>query len=169
MKKVTAKNVRHMGAASLIQGVRVGKVTMIDDNGKPFVDFAGNTLGPVAARFTSSVQLSALREAIDSAKDVLLAFENNDPARPIIIDTLFSLMDEISEPSTVTLQPPDEIENVTIDGRQVTFNAQEEIVLRCGRASITLTRAGKIIIKGAYLLSRSSGVNRIKGGSVQIN
>ena len=30
-------------------------------------------------------------------------------------------------------------------------------------------RAGKVLIRGAYLLSRSSGVNRIKGGSVQIN
>jgi hypothetical protein len=26
-----------------------------------------------------------------------------------------------------------------------------------------------VIIQGAYLSSRSSGVNRIKGGSVQIN
>ena len=33
----------------------------------------------------------------------------------------------------------------------------------------TLTRAGKILIRGAYLLARSSGVNRIQGGSVQIN
>jgi hypothetical protein len=47
--------------------------------------------------------------------------------------------------------------------------AAEELVLRCGDASITLTRAGKIILRGTYLLSRSSGVNRIKGGSVQIN
>ena len=44
-----------------------------------------------------------------------------------------------------------------------------EIELRCGKASLILTRAGKVLIRGAYLLSRSSGVNRIKGGSVQIN
>jgi hypothetical protein len=49
------------------------------------------------------------------------------------------------------------------------LTASREIVLRCGDASITLTRAGKIILRGAYLLSRSSGVNKIKGGSVQIN
>ena len=47
--------------------------------------------------------------------------------------------------------------------------ARREIVLRCGNASITLTRAGKIILRGTYVLSRSSGVNKIKGGSVQIN
>jgi hypothetical protein len=34
---------------------------------------------------------------------------------------------------------------------------------------LTLTHAGKVLIRGAYVLSRSSGVNRIKGGSVQIN
>ena len=49
------------------------------------------------------------------------------------------------------------------------LTAEHEIVLRCGKASLTLTRAGKVLIRGTYLLSRSSGVNRIKGGSVQIN
>ena len=42
-------------------------------------------------------------------------------------------------------------------------------VLVRGKASITLTREGKVLIRGTYLSSRSSGVNRIKGGSVQIN
>ena len=56
-----------------------------------------------------------------------------------------------------------------LDGERLVFTADKEIVLRCGDASITLTKAGKVIIRGSYLLSRSSGVNRIKGGSVQIN
>ena len=42
-------------------------------------------------------------------------------------------------------------------------------MLRCGQASLTLTRAGKILLSGTYVLSHSSGVNRVKGGSVQIN
>lgn len=49
------------------------------------------------------------------------------------------------------------------------LTAEKEIVLRVGDASITLTRAGKIVLRGTYVLSRSSGVNKIKGGSVQIN
>jgi len=56
-----------------------------------------------------------------------------------------------------------------LDEQCLELSAEREIVLRCGKASITLTRAGKVIIQGAYLSSRSSGVNRIKGGSVQIN
>jgi len=42
-------------------------------------------------------------------------------------------------------------------------------VLRCGKASITLTREGKVLIHGSYISSRSTGVNRVKGGSVQLN
>ena len=40
---------------------------------------------------------------------------------------------------------------------------------RSPEASITLTRAGKVLIQGSYVSSRSTGVNRIKGGSVQLN
>jgi hypothetical protein len=55
------------------------------------------------------------------------------------------------------------------EGRRVVVTAKEQLVLRCGKASITLTSAGKLIIQGAYVSSRSTGVLRIKGGSVQIN
>jgi hypothetical protein len=43
------------------------------------------------------------------------------------------------------------------------------LVLRCGKARITLTRAGKVLVEGTYISSRSSGVNRIRGGSVHLN
>ena len=85
-------------------------------------------------------------------------FEDEDPRRPIVIGLVQSPVALATQPAVVTL-----------DGDQVTLAAEREIVLRCGHASITLTRAGKILIRGKYLLSRSSGVNRIKGGSVQIN
>ena len=49
------------------------------------------------------------------------------------------------------------------------MDAEREIVLRCGDSSITLTRAGKVIIKGKYILNRSSGYNKIKGAAVEIN
>ena len=69
-------------------------------------------------------------------------------------------------PEPPALPPPAPVE---LNGRRLEFNADEELVLRCGKSSITLTQAGKVLIRGEYLLSRSSGVNRIKGGSVQIN
>jgi hypothetical protein len=56
-----------------------------------------------------------------------------------------------------------------VDGKRVVLDARDEIVLRCGKASITLRRNGRIVIRGTYVETRSQGTNRIKGGSVQIN
>lgn len=53
--------------------------------------------------------------------------------------------------------------------RQLVMEAQDEVVLRCGEASITLRRNGRLVIRGAYVESRSRGTNRIKGGVVLIN
>ena len=69
----------------------------------------------------------------------------------------------------MTLSPLTQPEEAVIDGKVVRFEAREEIVLQCGKGSITLRKRGKIIIKGTHLLSRATGVNRIKGGQVNIN
>jgi uncharacterized protein (DUF2345 family) len=58
---------------------------------------------------------------------------------------------------------------IEADDRRLVASAKEQIILKCGKASITLTAAGKVLIQGAYVSHRSSGVMRIKGGSVQIN
>ena len=168
MKTYLAENNRREETLERIEGVRVGKIITVDESGQAFVDFPGNTQGPVSARFTNSIKPGMLRKTVSTDRNVLLVFENNDPGLPIIIDTLYSLVDEITESSTIDMET-ESPKDVLIDGKRVTFDAKEEIVLRCGKASITLTKAGKILIRGAYLLNRSSGVNRIKGGSVQIN
>ena len=93
-------------------------------------------------------------------KPVVLIFEEADQTRPIILGVVCD-----PEPALPKALPI----VAKVDNEKLIFTAEKEIVLRCGQASITLTRAGKVIVRGAYLLSRSSGVNRIKGGSVQIN
>lgn len=87
---------------------------------------------------------------------VALAFEAGDASRPIILGRL--------EGPRMPVQTGSDgcPERLEITGR-------DEVTIRCGKASITLTREGKIILRGTYVSSRSSGVNRIKGGSVQIN
>jgi hypothetical protein len=56
-----------------------------------------------------------------------------------------------------------------IDGRRVELEGRDEIVLRCGQASITLRRNGRIAIRGVEVETRAAGMNRIKGGTVNIN
>lgn len=51
----------------------------------------------------------------------------------------------------------------------MTIEGQQEVILRCGEASLTLRRNGKVIIKGTTLETSASGTHRIKGGSVEIN
>lgn len=100
-------------------------------------------------------------------QSVVLVFEQGDPMRPIVMGLLQGQVSKAGLPlSTVTV--PAEV-HVDADGARLIVIAKEQLVLRCGKASITLTKAGKVLIDGSYVLSRSSGVNRIKGGSVQLN
>ena len=95
-------------------------------------------------------------------KSVALMFEGGDPFSPIVMGVL-------REGDGWPLpEQPGQVE-VDADGERLIVSAKEQVVIRCGKASITLTKAGKVLIQGAYVLSRSSGVNRIKGGSVQLN
>ena len=168
MKGSLAEDVKTIDFKQKITGVRIGRITDISDQGQVFVDFAGNHLGSLSARFAGSLE-PKLRKIFEAAgHKVLLVFEGDNPKSPIIIDTICDSIVEAPDREPVAFQL-DEAENVFIDGKRFTFDAKEQIVLRCGKSSITLTRAGKVLIRGAYLLNRSSGVNRIKGGSVQIN
>jgi len=95
-------------------------------------------------------------------RSVVLMFEDGDPQRPIIMGCL-------AQPEGVAMEArPGQVE-VDTDGERLLVTAKEQLVLRCGKATITLTKAGKVMIQGKYVSSRSSGVNRIKGGSVQLN
>jgi hypothetical protein len=168
MKTSLAQKVGMIETSRQIEGIRVGKIVSIDEGGVIFVDWVDNQQGSVAARFTNSVDIESLRFAEKNKRDVLLAFENNDSKLPIIVNLIFSTIDNIVELENDHIEV-DKPEDIFVDGKRMIFDAKEEIVLRCGKASITLTKAGKVLIRGAYLLSRSSGVNKIKGGSVQIN
>ncbi len=151
-----------------LEGTRIGRIVRITESGVVLVDFTGSRSGPIAARTTTSSRVETLRKGNPTGREVLLAFENNDPKFPIIIDTMYSLIEEIAEPATVVFES-EVTQEVTVDGKSMSFEAENEIVLKCGKASITLTKAGKILIKGDYVLSHSSGENRIRGGAVSIN
>jgi uncharacterized protein (DUF2345 family) len=72
-----------------------------------------------------------------------------------------------NRPWPLTEQPGDV--TVEADGTRLVVSARNQLVLRCGKASITLTKAGKVLIQGAYVSSRSSGVNSMTGGSIHLN
>jgi hypothetical protein len=147
---------------SRINGVVIGKLTGYNEDAKALVVYPGMpSTEPLTAITTEDLS------AQQSDDEVALGFVNGDPSLPIVLGLiqqpdLGKQVDENAYEDRKTV-------NVKVDGETVTLSADKEIVLRCGKSSITLTRAGKVIIKGAYLTNHSTGVNRIKGGSVQIN
>ena len=56
-----------------------------------------------------------------------------------------------------------------VDGARVRICARDEVVIQCGKASITLRRNGRIVIRGTYVATDSAGINRIRGGQVRVN
>ena len=151
----TEKNNAGNQSRQQLDGVVIGVIVGLNDN-TPLVAFAGNQqdTGVIAH---STVALKAEHVG----KQVALLFEGGNPERPIIIGCIQHPQHEIKQN---TGQPV-----AVMDGERLVLSADKEIVLKCGKASVTMTRAGKIIVRGAYISTRSSGVNRIKGGSVQIN
>ena len=107
---------------------------------------------PVGAR--STIELC---EA-DVDREVVVVFEGGDPQKPIILGRVLGSPCAPAEPL-----------RVQVDAEQLVLSGRERIVLECGDASITLTRAGKVLIRGHYVQSRATGVNSVKGGSVELN
>jgi Domain of unknown function (DUF6484) len=142
---------------SRVDGVVIGVLMGFDEGGAPLVVFPGNPVEQaVPARTTASLGHDHI------GAEVALMFEQGDPARPLVMGRILHPEVALGAAGNRRLQ-------ATIDDQRLELKAEREIVLRCGKASITLTRAGKILLRGAYIFSRSTGVNKIKGGSVQLN
>ncbi len=144
----------------------IGYIVEITPEGVALVDFPENTGQPIQARSALSRQDQPLIDALPIK--VILMFENDDIRLPVVTalvrDTLFS------ENGALELgDSKSEVTDAEVDGRRITFEAKEEIRMNCGKSTIILNKNGKIIIKGAQILSRSSGANKIKGSSVNIN
>lgn len=143
-----------------IQGVVVGRLLGLEGGAR--VSWAGAP-GGVAARAMAAL------DARHVGGEVAILFEHGDRARPVILGAMEPRVGP--PPAEEAVASPDGALRVEAlaDGRRVVVEAERELVLSCGKASITLTRAGKILIRGAYVSSHATGTQRIVGGTVQIN
>jgi hypothetical protein len=150
-----------------------------------FVDFPGNPGGPAPARATFALDADAVEQAVATRRGAVLMFERGRADLPIVVGLLqaeaVELELEVDGPADTPAdsssdghaEPAPQVASpavrVDADGKRLELEAHDEIVLRCGPASITLRRNGRVVIRGVYVESRASGRNRIKGGTVQIN
>lgn len=128
------------------------------DNTAVMVDFPKSPQGTRAARLGIALTIAQIEAAVSARQPAVLVFENGDPLLPILVGL-------VQTPS----QAPATVVEADVDGKRVRVVGQDEIVLQCGQASVTLRRNGRIVIRGTYVETHSEGTNRIKGGQVQIN
>jgi len=137
---------------------REGYVAGTDGEGRPVVDFEGNSAGPRVALATVPMAGAALEAAVASRQRVQLRFQDGDIRRPIII----GLSQEVRQEG---VPPPLRAGDGTL--LEVLEHA-DGVTLRVGKASLRLMQDGRIFLKGTYIETCAEGLNRIKGGTVDI-
>jgi len=142
------------------RGVTIGTLIGFSGAGHPLIDLVNAP--SVAARSVVSLDATAI------GRDVALLFEGGDPTRPLVLGVIQPPTPPVSTETDAepTDTPPLEVE---ADGRRVVLTGADEVVLRCGKASIQLLSDGTVRIRGTNVLSRASATNRIRGGNIQIN
>jgi hypothetical protein len=94
-------------------------------------------------------------------REVLACFAGPDRT-PVVIGLLVAPGDRLVDDRTPSV-------DLVIDRQRIVLSAQQEVVLRCGKSSITLRADGRLVVKGADIVSSAARVNRIRGGAVKIN
>jgi uncharacterized protein DUF6484 len=131
-------------SASRFQGTMTGILVGFAAHGVPLIEVSGVKFH---ARSCSPILSS------DIGHEVVVAFDASRAESPIVVGVI----------------RPTEAMEFAVDGEKIVLTGHQSITLKCGEASITLDSNGKVVIRGANVVSHASGVNRIRGGSVELN
>lgn len=151
----------------------LGVCKELDAQGSIKVAFPGSA-GAVTAKLAMLLDAERVQQAIVTQQAVVLLLENGDLTRPIIMGLIEPavVLSSVAAATVETSSPTGNAANVIeadVDGKRVRVVGQDEIVLQCGSASVTLRRNGRVLIRGTHVETYSEGTNRIKGGQVRIN
>jgi hypothetical protein len=153
MKNRTS-SLRSVGSPAPV--TRLGVVAAWSDDDGLLVEYDGSS-GPVAALNTVPLTADAIDALVAERAQVVLTFDSAS-GRPIVLGVV--------QPAPA---PRAEPVHAVVDGEPVVIEGKERIELRCGAASLVLTKAGKVLIQGTYVSSSSSGALRLRGASVEVN
>jgi hypothetical protein len=147
----------------------VGELVGWTEEQGPIVNYPDNPNPPLPAISAVALDGDTARRLAEAGQRVILAFDRGRSDRPILMALVHEPKPALEARDDADADPPVEPLRVSVDGESVTLTGKRTIELRCGKASIVLTKAGKVIIRGTHLVSSSSGANRIRGGSVELN
>jgi Domain of unknown function (DUF6484) len=163
--RIAKAQVVPMARQARVDGARVGRLVRFE-RGKVWVAL-DDAPGAVPARAAAGLDDAALAEAAGERREVVLLFEDGDPSRPIVLDVLRPLPGTKEVALAEPLPQGDRVAHV--DGERVVIEGRDEIVLRCGKATLTLRRDGKVVLRGVNVVSQAEQVQKVRGGKVQIN
>lgn len=149
------------GARRRVRGAQVGRLVAVAGSGAPIVDAPAMLDGPRPALLAAACPVAPLEGAV--GRRVVLLFEDADPERPIVVAWV------ADAPHGAARGDAGAPSEVRVDGRRIVVAGESEIELRTGKASLTLTADGKILLKGVSVLSHAKGMNRIRGAAVRVN
>lgn len=148
---------------------RVGWVVGVTEEGSALVDFPGNVSGPLPARSSVTLPPEGLARAAADRQGAILLFEKGDPSLPLLVGLLQTPSNTPLIDAALERSLEDVPKEARVDGRRVVIEGRDEVVLRCGKATLTLCRDGQVLLRGVNIRTEAEEVQRIKGGKVQIN
>lgn len=134
-----------------VPGVVIGEVRGIDGEGRIWLD-----LPPPWESAELAVCCLCRMDQLAAGAPVAVMFQEENPLMAVVVGPIVA---ELRRSPVGSQSLPQSIE----------LAAEQQITLRCGKASIQMLRDGSLRIRGSELLSRASGTNRIRGGNIQIN
>lgn len=163
--------------ASAQQGIQsgeiiIGKITDVDATGA----WVQHPKNPTEKSLLAISTIAIAPPNI--GREVALLFNGADLTKPVIMGLIHSpvydVLDAEQEAEYQENQQVDQVNQsapleVISDGKKHIIEAEEEMILKCGKASIGLRKDGRIQIRGTSVTTRSSGKNRILGASISLN
>ncbi|WDD92048.1 DUF6484 domain-containing protein [Burkholderia sp. FERM BP-3421] len=127
--------------------IAIGTITCVDALRGVYVDYPGNPAGtPLAALCAAALDAAAV------GRQAALLFQQADPLRPIVL----GLIRRSVEPAGAL-------------AGSLAFQSAHDLSLRCGAASLSLSRDGRIVLRGSTIASYATGTQRLRGATVEIN
>jgi hypothetical protein len=133
----------------------LARLAAVGPDGDPWIALSGTKAKAQPARTTVALGPAQV------GREVLVCFAGKENT-PVVVGLVVEPGDQPSAADGPSV-------DLTIDRRRIVLDARQEVVLRCGKASIRLTADGKVEVQGADVVSSARRTNRIRGGAVKIN
>ena len=132
-------------------GLHTGYIAEIDDQGYPLVMIDGQQATAIKAQFLCPP------EQLTPNAQCALMYQEGLQNMPVIMGVFQNPIIALSGDGLTQTQAHKKIE------------ANQSIMISCGKASIALSQDGRVEIRGTSVVQHSTGLNRIRGASVKIN